>query len=113
MYQKGSLDTVSSGTEEKKGAFGEISGLDRGVVSNSLFWDFTQCEMVVTDVSVQPISSVFNGMIVLCNCALPDGGSVRPETCRNLRMFVDCFTLEMRQMGCKTTSVTKNLRCIT
>lgn len=25
-------------------------------------------------------------MIILCNCTLPDGGSVRPETCRSLRI---------------------------
>ena len=51
--------TRSAVTEENKGAFGEISGFHRGVVSFSLFWDVTQCRRVVTDVSVRHIGPIF------------------------------------------------------
>ena len=34
----------------------------------SLFWDFTQLRLVVTDVSGQPILSIFKGTLLFTNC---------------------------------------------
>jgi len=56
---EGSLDKISSVTEENKGAFGEISGFHRSLVTCSLFWDVTQRRLVVTDVSIQHIGPIF------------------------------------------------------
>ena len=63
VTERGSLEKISCGAEEKNGV-GEISGFHRGVVSPSLFWDGTQRRMVVTDVSVQLIGPSFKSQTV-------------------------------------------------